>query len=252
MDITQNFYDNMAHQYEKLFSDWYSVSKEQASILDGLFYEYGFDKTAHILDCACGIGTQAIGLANLGYNVNASDISDEELKEAAGRAEKYELDICFHHADFRALSDIFSEQFEIVIAMDNALPHMLSENDLESAVISIIDRIVSGGILVASIRDYDSLVAMKPPYSTPYIYKTDRGQRISFQTWAWNDDTYQLVQYIIDDEDELQISRFECEYRPVIRNDLSELLLSNGCRDVVWKFPQETGFYQPIVVAKKK
>ena len=24
-----------------------------------------------------------------------------------------------------------------------------------------------------------------------------------------------------------------------------------GCREVVWKYPEETGFYQPIVIAKK-
>ena len=29
------------------------------------------------------------------------------------------------------------------------------------------------------------------------------------------------------------------------------LLIVNGCREVVWKFPEEIGFYQPIVVTKK-
>jgi len=29
------------------------------------------------------------------------------------------------------------------------------------------------------------------------------------------------------------------------------LLMANGCSEVVWMFPEETGFYQPIVVAKK-
>ena len=37
--------------------------------------------------------------------------------------------------------------------------------------------------------------------------------RSSFQTWTWDDDHYKLVQYIIDDEKTLQISKFECEYR---------------------------------------
>ena len=33
--------------------------------------------------------------------------------------------------------------------------------------------------------------------------------------------------------------------------ELTELLSAAGCRDVVWKFPEETGFYQPIVLARK-
>lgn len=251
MNITQNFYDDMASQYEKLFQDWQATTQEQAEILKSIFEENGFDRTARILDCACGIGTQAIGLARLGYSVTASDFSDGALAEARERAEKNGVTIRFEHADFRALSETFSEQFDFVIAMDNALPHMLSAEDLERAVRSIIDQVRPGGIFVASIRDYDSLLQSRPPYSPPYIHKTESGQRVSFQTWAWNDENYQLTQYIIDDSETLQISKFACEYRAIRREELTDLLLSGGCREVIWKFPEDTGFYQPIVIAGK-
>ncbi|MBQ5321640.1 MAG: class I SAM-dependent methyltransferase [Oscillospiraceae bacterium] len=251
MNITQSFYDNLASHYDKLFLDWQSATHEQALILSKLFKNNGFDYTARILDCACGIGTQAIGLASLGYNVTASDISDGEITEAKERAAKNNLKIRFEHADFCDLSETFSEQFDIIIAMDNALPHMLSKSALNSAVKSITNRIVTGGIFVASIRDYDALLMDKPPYSPPYIHKTDKGQRVSFQTWNWNDDHYKLIQYIIDDEKTLQISKFECEYRATRREELTSLLISNGCSKVVWLFPEETGYYQPIVIARK-
>ena len=252
MDITQTFYDNMASQYDKLFQDWQATTHEQAVILSKIITENGFDKTAQILDCACGIGTQAIGLASLGYHVTASDISDGELAEARKRAEDNGVRIRFEHADFCALSKTFSGQFDIVIAMDNALPHMLTSEALGAAVRSITGQIRPGGIFVASIRDYDKLLMEKPPYSPPYIHKTGSGQRVSFQTWVWKGDNYQLTQYIIDDGETLQVSKFACEYRAARREELTNLLLSNGCSDAVWKFPEETGFYQPIVVARKK
>ena len=251
MNITQVFYDKMAAQYDKLFLDWHAATKEQAVILSRIFTDNGFSTDAHILDCACGIGTQAIGIAALGYDVTASDISDSELAEARSRAAEQHVSIRFEHADFCALSDVFPEQFDIVIAMDNALPHMLTEEALNTAVKSIIGQVSKRGIFVASIRDYDSLLISKPPYSPPYIHKTDNGQRVSFQTWVWKDDNYQLVQYIIDDMETLQISKFECEYRAVRREELTGLLLSAGCGDVKWMSPEETGFYQPIVVARK-
>ena len=251
MDITQTFYNNLASQYDKLFSDWEETTKEQAIILDKIFASCGFDRTAKILDCACGIGTQAIGLAALGYNVTASDISDAELEEARKRATESSVKICFENADFRALSKTFSKQFDIVIAMDNALPHMLTKSDLEMAIASITNQVSSGGMFVASIRDYDALLDSKPPYSSPYIHKTKNGQRVSFQTWHWNGDNYKLIQYIIEDEDILKTSKFQCEYRAVRREELTSILLSNGCNDVIWKFPEETGFYQPILIAKK-
>ena len=251
MNITQTFYDSLASHYDKLFLDWQSATQEQAGTLNKLFLENGFDRSARILDCACGIGTQSIGLASLGYSVTASDISDGEIAEAQERAAKNNVEIRFEHADFCALSETFSQRFDIVICMDNALPHMLSGSALEAAVRSITGQITEGGLFVASIRDYDALLMDKPPYSPPYIHKTGKGQRVSFQTWNWDGDNYRLTQYIIDDEENLQISKFDCEYRATRREELTNLLLANGCREVTWRFPEETGFYQPVVIAKK-
>ena len=56
---------------------------------------------------------------------------------------------------------------------------------------------------------------------------------------------------IIEDEDTLEVSKFQCEYRATRREEMTELLLACGCSKVEWKFPEETGFYQPIVVARK-
>ena len=251
MSIIQTFYDNLATRYDKLFLDWQATTREQAELLHRLFESNGFDRTAKVLDCACGIGTQAIGLATLGYHVTASDISEGELAEAEKRASDHNVNICFHQADFRALSDVFTEKYDIIIAMDNALPHMLTSRDLEAAIKSIVNQIESNGIFVASIRDYDSLLSDKPQYSPPYIHKTEKGQRVSFQTWVWKDENYRLTQYIIEDEETLQVSKFECEYRAARRKEMTDLLLAHGCSKVDWKFPEETGFYQPIVVARK-
>lgn len=251
MDLIQSFYDHLAPQYDKLFADWQAATREQAAVLDTLFRSCGFDTDASVLDCACGIGTQAIGLSLLGYHVTASDLSEGALAEARERAERNGVGIRFFRADFRALSETFPDRFDIVIAMDNALPHMLSPEALKAAVRSMSERIKPGGIFVASIRDYDSLLKNKPPYSAPYIHKSDSGTRISFQTWEWENELYRLTQYIIDDGDSLHVSKFECAYRATRRKELTNLLKSCGCSDVRWMFPEETGFYQPIVAARK-
>ena len=251
MNIIQTFYDNMADDYDKLFLDWHATTREQALILEKLFTDKSFDKKARVLDCACGIGTQAIGLAALGYDVTASDISEGELAQARERAAENKVNIRFEKADFRALSDTFKESFDIVICMDNALPHMLDADELEAAVKSIIGQLEAGGIFVASIRDYDALLLDKPPYSPPYIHKSEKGQRVSFQTWQWEGEHYRLVQYIIDDGQELNVSKFECEYRATRREELTRLLHDARCSDVQWLFPEESGFYQPVVIAKK-
>lgn len=251
MDIVQTFYDSLATQYDKLFYDWQSTVNEQAVIMDKIFSNNGFDKAIDVLDCACGIGTQAIGLSAIGYNITGSDISEVELCEARNRAKANNVNIDFFNADFRNLAKTFDKKFDVVIAMDNALPHMLTITDLKLAIKSIISQIKKGGMFVASIRDYDALLESKPPYSPPYIHKNDKGQRVSFQTWEWKDNNYKLTQYIIDDEGTLGVSKFECEYRATKRDEITQLLMENGCNEVEWLFPADTGFYQPIVVGKK-
>lgn len=250
-NVTQAFYDSMASQYDQFYLDWDEASREEAKFLRGIFEQWGFDASARILDCACGIGTQAIGLSALGYAVTASDISSGELEEAKRRAAERKVSICFQQADFCALPDAFSDPFDIIIAMDNALPHMLSAEALERAIRSITGQLRDGGLFVASIRDYDRILQEKPAWSAPYVHKTEQGQRVLFQTWDWAGDNYKFIQYIIDDAQTTEISRFACEYRATRRAELTALLHACGCREVVWSMPDETGFYQPVVIAKK-
>ncbi len=252
MDKVKTFYDNMATKYDMLFQDWLETTESQAKILNNIIEAQGYDKNIKLLDCACGIGTQAIGLAKLGYNIIASDLSDGELKEAKKRAEENSVKIDFRQADFCKLSEVFSEKFNVIVAMDNALPHMLTEQHLHSAVCSIANQTADGGMFIASIRDYDELLKSKPRCSTPYVHKTSDGQKVSFQTWEWFGGNYKFTQYIIDDEKQLNISKFDCEYRAVRREELTRHLLSCSFTKVEWKFPKEAGFYQPIVIATKQ
>lgn len=249
--VTQSFYDALAAQYDKFYQDWDSAVKEEGAFLQGLFDKEGVAPAASVLDCACGVGTQAIGLAALGYAVTASDISAGEIEEAKKKAAARGVDIRFEQADFRALEPVFPEQFDAVIAMDNALPHMLTAEDLAKAVASIAGRLHKGGVFIASIRDYDGILRQKPAYSPPYVHKTAAGQRVLFQTWEWQGENYKFVQYVIDDEDTVSVSRFACEYRATRREELTKLLYDGGCSEVKWLFPEETGFYQPVVAARK-
>src|SRR5262245_10019472 len=69
------FYDQLAPFYHLIYPDWEASMMQQAAAVDSIMQEFWGAETTTILDVACGIGTQALGLAQLGYQVTAADLS---------------------------------------------------------------------------------------------------------------------------------------------------------------------------------
>lgn len=247
------FYDRLADNYHLIFADWGQAVTRQGQILAQIIQAEGFSPPASLLDCACGIGTQAIGLAGQGYRVFATDLSPAAVARAAGEAVAFNVSIATGVADMRSLARQVTGPFKIVIACDNALPHLLSLAELAQAVRNIKAVLEPGGLFLASIRDYDRLLADRPGATTPVVYSSDEGRRISFQVWDWasGGPTYTVTQFLLQERDgQWQTDSYQTEYWALLRAELSQLLLAEGFEDVRWLLPAETDYYQPVVTAR--
>jgi 2-polyprenyl-3-methyl-5-hydroxy-6-metoxy-1,4-benzoquinol methylase len=89
------FYDQLAPYYQYLYADWEASVQRQSAALDGIVREFFGIEARRILDAACGIGTQSIGLAELGYAVTAADISPIEVERARQLAQQRHAAIDF-------------------------------------------------------------------------------------------------------------------------------------------------------------
>jgi len=65
-----NFYDDMAAAYHLIFADWNVTIERQQAVLSRLLPPP--TTAGMVLDCACGIGTQALRLARVGYTVSVA------------------------------------------------------------------------------------------------------------------------------------------------------------------------------------
>jgi cyclopropane fatty-acyl-phospholipid synthase-like methyltransferase len=208
-----------------------------------------------ILDCACGIGTQSLGLAAMGHQVVASDLSPAQVNRARREAESRSLNTTFHTSDMVALQEIPESGFDVVVALDNALPH-LTEAQLPQAMAAIASKLQPNGLFMASIRDYDQLMFEKPTMQPPAFYGTQKNRRIVHQVWDWiADDTYILHLYITIESDgqspnSWKTHHFVSEYRCLLRTDVTTALQSAGFNDVQWLMSSESGYYQPLVLAR--
>jgi len=250
-DQVVSFYDSMAEYYHLIFEDWTQSIHRQARVLGPLISRQMSSHHLKILDCACGIGTQALGFAALGHHVVASDLSPAEVARAKREAQNRGLDIEFYVSNVTDLKEIPETQFDVVAAFDNAFPHLTSVQ-LARAIEAIAARLNSGGLFVASIRDYDLLLRQRPAMQEPSFFGREGSRRIVYQIWDWTEATkYVLHQYIaIEAGKEWRTHHFTSEYRCIRRRELSDALRSVGFEEPVWLLPAESGYYQPLVQAR--
>ncbi|CAN5402450.1 hypothetical protein BH10ACI4_BH10ACI4_12640 [soil metagenome] len=250
-DTVLSFYNQLADSYHLIFEDWDRSIQRQARVLGALIAQELPGQSLRILDCACGIGTQSLGLAALGHRVVGCDLSLAEVTRAAKEAKQRGLDIEFRVSNMTDLEEIPEVGFDVVSAFDNALPH-LSSDELVQAVRAMAHRLRPGGLFIASIRDYDSLLKEKPTIQEPAFFGEMGSRRIVHQVWDWTEAVkYTLHLYITVEADQgWRSDHFVSEYRCVKRQELSDALRFVDFQEPVWLMPADSGFYQPLVLAR--
>lgn len=252
-DRVREFYDDLADSYHLIFADWRMSVDRQAVVLDRLLRDALGDGPLAILDCACGIGTQALGLALLGHHVHATDLSPRAVARAAREAATLGVEATFGVADMRELPGRVAGTFDAVIACDNALPHLPDDTELRKATAGMAAKLRPGGMLLATIRDYDRLVLERPRVEAPRVTDDGDGRRVSFQVWDWSDDgsRYRVHQFLLrQDGIGWRTAHFSTGYRALLRADLDAALALAGLVDIRWHDPEASGFYQPLVTAR--
>ena len=69
-----SFYDDLADNYHLIFENWdKSIETDKQPFSDRSWRNMQIEWRLVVLDCACGIGTQSLGLSMRGHRVVASD-----------------------------------------------------------------------------------------------------------------------------------------------------------------------------------
>jgi glycine/sarcosine N-methyltransferase len=255
MNEVRDFYDNLADNYQFIFVNWKQSVYRQADYFSNLLTSLGETLFCTILDCTCGIGTQAIALATKDYHVHGTDLSPREIERAKDYAQQFELKypITF------AVADLLSPpanpiEYDVVLSCDNAVAHFHTEEQFSQAVHTMLMQLKTGGLLMISLRDYDELVK-NPPRTTPLsVTDGDDGRRIVFQVWDWTQDlsSYHLQLFILrQDSASWKTEMYQSHLRAWQRTDIDRILEAAGVKDIRWHMPETDGYYQPILTGRK-
>ena len=247
----RDFYDGLASDYHLVYEDWAASSQQQASALDGIIREHHPTAT-DVLDCSCGIGTQALGLARLGYRVVGTDISERSLERARTEAASHGIDVTFAVCDFRDLTPI-PGSFDVVISCDNAIPHLLTDEDLVRAFRAMRSKLRPGGLLVISVRDYDKALGERPVTAPPIIsHGPPRQVLVRLHDWdAPNSPMYTVHLLVLTEGQQgWSVADHSARYRALKRDAITEAAYGAGFTQVTWYTADQIGYHQPVMSAR--
>jgi SAM-dependent methyltransferase len=246
-----DFYDRLAPLYHLIFPDWDASIERQADQLAGIIHDRWGAGARSVLDVSCGIGTQAIGLARLGFAVTASDLCAAAVERAKAEVRRRGIEIDLSVADMRSAHDHHRRQFDVVISCDNSLLHLLNDADLLAALRQFHACTRPGGGCLITVRDYDR-EERGTGIVKHYGVRGEGGVRyVLFQVWDFDGEVYDLAMYFVaDDGGECPATHvMRSKYYAIGTDRLLDLMRRAGFVSVE---RLDGRFYQPVLVGSRE
>ena len=252
-DKVAQFYDELAPHYHLIFGDWKRTVLKQSLVLDGLIRHRKEPPPLSVLDCSCGIGTQAIGLALRGHDVVAADVSPVSVERARREAASFGVALDARVADMRRLTEQLHGAFQAVISCDNSIAH-LCPDELAAALAEMRELTARGGVVLLGLRDYDRLAAERSATSAPTMAGEVGGRTVTLQLWEWWADGggYDAtLLFLSEGASGWRTSAQQLQLHAHRRRDVAVAMERAGLRDLRWHEPAASGYYQPVATARR-
>jgi glycine/sarcosine N-methyltransferase len=163
-----DFYGDLAHDYEWLFPDETvgrlgelgATSPGSQALLEAAVKTIGPGNP--VLDCACGIGSDAMALARKGLVVTATDGSQAMVAETRRRSERYGIAMRVSQAQWQDLPNRVPGPFELVLCLGNSIVHTKTRTNRIAALEDMRKVLSPTGTLIVDSRNWELLYKSRP------------------------------------------------------------------------------------------
>lgn len=156
-----------------------------------------------ILDLACGTGTFANSIANLGYQISGLDLSEEVINVAKEKSKMNHNEIDFKVRDMSNFS--YNEKFDIITCFFDSI-NFLEKERIQPLFDSVYQNLKEGGYFIFDVFTYNKM---------KFFHNTTLKDNLSFAKYKWkmkvkNDILYHKI--IIKDHKEKIIETYHENY----------------------------------------
>jgi SAM-dependent methyltransferase len=189
-----------------------------------------------VLDCACGTGELAVGLALRGCEVRASDASSGMVAQARGLAAAHGVTVDFAVTAWDALPPLGDR--DATFCVGNSLVHAHGRAARQAALAAMAATLAPGGTLEVTSRNWEALRA-----AHPHLWVADRlvereGVRaLVMRAWeipaSWDDEhAMEVAVAVLRDDGGVEVHQERLTLWPFAHGELDEDLRAAGL-DVV-------------------
>lgn len=186
-------------------------------------------QSAKILDCSCGTGDHAIWLARQGFEVFASDISEDMVARALDKAKAHNLLIRFFQSSWEELAKKTDQTFDLVVCPGNSIAHIEELASLTPTFRSIKKVLKPGASFFFDIRNWEKTFEEASLATQDFEVEKDTDiyhVRYSYNIKGWNTPCTMFVDIKKDGEDEH--THYPFHFLPLAYQHLHDALSEAG------------------------
>jgi SAM-dependent methyltransferase len=157
--VAADDYDDLVSVYDWIVPDELLIPEGSAAAF--LPYVDGLAPGARVLDCACGTGPLAVGLAQRGLEVVATDASRRMVERTRALAEHAGADLEVRECRWEELPAQGFRPFDAVFCVGNSLAHAEGGDARRAALRAMAGELKPSGVLVLTSRNFELMRAAR-------------------------------------------------------------------------------------------
>ena len=235
--MAEGSYDTIAAVYEFLVPDALLTPQGSADA-----FAAHVEPGARVLDCACGTGTLAVGLALRGCEVVATDASAAMVRRTARLAREHEARLEAVVCSWQQLpARGWDGRYDVVLCVGNSLPHAAGRDGRCAALRAMAGVLRPGGLLVVTSRAWEQVRAAGSRLQVAERLVVRDGRRgLPIYSWtipeAWDEpQCFDVAVALVGDDGAVRTYRERFAVWPFTEQELHEDLRDAGLE------PEATG-----------